>query len=80
MTAPAYEMAPAVLLVGAVQEADRFLVEALFGAQEQSVPVQCVLNWARLLHLRGDDFASHAVTCHYWLYEHCPGYGAERMG
>jgi hypothetical protein len=65
MTAPAYEIAPAVLLGGSVEEADRFLVETLFGAQERTVPVQCVLNWARLLRLRGDDYASHAVTCHY---------------
>lgn len=75
MTAtPPYEFEPSVLLNGSPDEADHYLVAVLFGAHENSVPVQYELSWVKLLHARGDDFASHAATCHYWLYEHHQGY------
>jgi hypothetical protein len=79
MTAPPpYEFEPPVLLSGSPREADRYLVAVLFGAHENSVPVRYVLNWVKLLHARGDTFASHAAACHYWLYEHHSGYAHDR--
>ncbi|MCP3711663.1 hypothetical protein M3I54_32730 [Paraburkholderia sp. CNPSo 3274] len=73
-----YETEPPVLVNGSPSEADRFLVAVLFGDHEDSLPVQYVLTWVKLLHARGDDFASHAATCHYWLYEHHCGYTIHR--
>ena len=79
MTAtPPCEIEPAVLVTGSPRQADLFLPEVLFGAHENSIPVPYVLHWVKLLHARGDDFASHAATCHYWLYEHLRGYTPER--
>ncbi|MEX3921111.1 hypothetical protein AB4Y43_33685 [Paraburkholderia sp. BR10872] len=74
MTAsPPYEFEPAVLVSGAPDAADHFLVSVLWGEQEDALPVAYVMNWARLLHERGDDFSSHAAACHYWLFEHYRG-------
>ncbi|GAB7522518.1 hypothetical protein [Paraburkholderia sp. 2C] len=28
------------------------------------------MEWVTVLRERGDDFASHAAACSYWLYEH----------
>jgi hypothetical protein len=69
-----YELEPSALIVGTPEEADHFLVSALWGPSEGMLPIGSVMHWARLLHDRGDDFASHAAACHYWLYEHYKGY------
>ncbi|WP_028207332.1 hypothetical protein [Paraburkholderia nodosa] len=71
---PLYEIEPRVLVSGSPGEADRFLVAVLFGTRENLIPVEYVLNWMKLFHERGDDFASRAATCQYWLYEHHRGY------
>lgn len=74
-----YEMAPAVLVSGSPKEAARFLV-SLCREQVNPVPARQVLNWLALLHVRGADFDSHVVTCHYWLHEHCHGHMPGQSG
>ncbi|MDE1141119.1 hypothetical protein WCQ02_20100 [Paraburkholderia tropica] len=70
----AFEQEPAALKRGSTTEADQFLVTNLWGASESLLPPHTVMHWAKLLHDRGVDFASHAAACHYWLYEHYRGY------
>lgn len=66
-----YEMAPSALTTGSPYEADKFLVTCLWKAgEEDSVPHDTVMYWAMLLRRRGEEFASHASVCQYWLYEH----------
>ncbi|RQM46509.1 hypothetical protein EHZ19_18495 [Paraburkholderia bannensis] len=71
---PTYEFEPLALKSGSPLVADRFLMTYLWGASECLLPPGTVMHWAVLLHERGDDFASHAAACHYWLYEHYQGY------
>jgi hypothetical protein len=68
------ELDPPDLLCGTPEIADRYLVWALFGESEAYLFAWYVLHWADIVQARGDDFASHAAACHYWLYEHCRGY------
>ncbi len=68
------EIDPPSLVAGSPPIADQYLVSLLFGEHEATLPVQYVLHWAKILGDRGEDFASHAATCHYWLYEHYRGY------
>jgi hypothetical protein len=65
---------PTEIVSGGPAEADRFLVAALWSSEPGTVPVEHVRHWADLLRRRGDDFASHAAACQYWLYEHPAGY------
>ncbi len=69
-----YEQEPLALKCGSAAEADQFLMAHLWGASECLLPPGTVMHWAKLLHGRGDEFASHAAACHYWLYEHYKGY------
>ncbi|WP_224010828.1 hypothetical protein [Paraburkholderia tropica] len=68
------DLSPDVFLLGTPKEVDRFLVARLRDESESRPTVRIVINWMRLLKARGDAFASHVVACHYWLYEHKPGY------
>ncbi|WP_234774794.1 hypothetical protein [Paraburkholderia tropica] len=70
----AYEQEPFPLKFGSPAEADRFLVTYLWGDTECQLSPGLVMHWVWLLHGRGEDFASHAAACHYWLYEHYQGY------
>lgn len=69
-----YEFEPLALKSGTALDADRFLMTYLWGASERLLPPRIVMRWAALMHERGEDFASHAAACHYWLYEHYQGY------
>lgn len=71
---PSIVLAPPVLETGTASEADKFLVATLWGEWENSLSYIFVVNWARILQERGDDFSSHAAACHYWLYEHYSGH------
>jgi hypothetical protein len=68
-TFAASDIEPLVILTGSPEEADRFLMSALWGDCDTFVSVPRVLGWADVLRQRGSDFASHAAACHYWLYE-----------
>jgi hypothetical protein len=68
-TFAASDIEPLVILTGSPEEADRFLMSALWGDSDTFVSVLGVLGWANVLRERGSDFASHAAACHYWLYE-----------
>src|ERR1700754_3100474 len=63
------DIEPLVILTGSPEEADRFLMSALWGDSDTFVSVLGVLGWADVLRGRGSDFASHAAACYYWLYE-----------
>ena len=63
------DVEPLVILAGSPEEADRFLMSALWGDSDPFVSVLGVLGWADVLRGRGSEFASHAAACHYWLYE-----------
>src|SRR5258705_13998201 len=78
MPAEAFPFEPAILLKGTSKEADRFIVAALWENTGAPVPVAYVANWARILQLRGDEFASHASACHYWLFEHRPDQASDQ--
>jgi hypothetical protein len=69
-----FVLQPAEVLSVSPEEADRFLVAALWSSAPGTVPVDHVRHWAEVLRGRGDDFASHAAACQYWLYEHPAGY------
>ena len=60
---------PAALVSGTPIEADRFLVAALWTGEVSPPTISAVAEWAITLHRRGDEFASHASACHYWLFE-----------
>jgi hypothetical protein len=63
------DIEPLVILTGSPEEADRFLMSALWGDSDTFVSVPGVLGWADVLRARGSEFASHAAACHYWLHE-----------
>ncbi|CAB3805450.1 hypothetical protein LMG28138_05668 [Pararobbsia alpina] len=60
---------PAIIISGTPAEADRFLVAALWTGEEPVPTISAVTEWTNILHMRGDDFASHASACLYWLFE-----------
>jgi hypothetical protein len=68
-TFAASDIEPLVILTGSPEEADRFLMSALWSDSDTFASVVGVLGWADVLRERGSDFASHAAACHYWLYE-----------
>lgn len=73
------DFSPDIFMLGTPEEADRFLVARLRDESASRPAVYVVVNWIRLLKARGDAFASHVVACHYWLYEHSPGYNHETV-
>jgi hypothetical protein len=75
-----FALEPAEVLSGSPVEADQFLVAALWNTAPGTLPADHVRHWADVLRGRGDDFASHAAACQYWLYERPAGYvrGAQR--
>lgn len=68
------DASPAVLILGSPQEVDRYLFSLLRDSSIGPPSLHIVANWIRLLEARGTEFASHAVACHYWLYEYHPAY------
>jgi hypothetical protein len=60
---------PAIIISGSPIEVDRYLVVTLWTGEEPKPSVRTVTEWVNILHERGDDFASHASACHYWLFE-----------
>ena len=62
-------ISPAIVATGTPKEVDEFLVDALWKTRFGILPTSLVVEWAALLHQRGEEFASHASTCHYWLYD-----------
>jgi len=68
------DLSPEVFLLGTPTEVDRFLASRLSDESGTHPEAHVVVNWIRLLMARGNGFASHAAACHYWLYEHYPGY------
>ncbi|WP_148654675.1 hypothetical protein [Paraburkholderia caribensis] len=61
---------PSVIASGSPYDVDQFLVSTLWGPCGDTLPPLVVLGWVRTLRERGEAFASHYSTCHYWLYEH----------
>jgi hypothetical protein len=59
----------AIIVAGTPAEIDRYLVATLWTGEEPAPTIRTVTEWADLLRRRGDDFASHASACHYWLFE-----------
>ena len=64
-----FPLDPEELLTGTPGEADAFLMSALWKSPAGALPAEWVVHWRDLLGERGEDFASHAATCQYWLYE-----------
>ncbi|MFM0224156.1 hypothetical protein [Paraburkholderia dipogonis] len=56
-----------VITEGTPAEVDSFLLAALWTGKGRAPSVQQVIEWKRFLQQRGDDFASHAIACFYWL-------------
>jgi hypothetical protein len=65
---------PFELLEGSPRVADVFLLTSLWNAPSPDLRPETVIAWAKMLHSRGESFASHSAVCHYWLYEHYAGY------